>query len=734
MLLKLSVLFLFVFFQESRGSIYDALHHYETLHMDDVKHSIVKRDLDSTHQDIKRLSFSVLGRDFNVHLYPRTGILSNDFKVHTVNGDGKKAEHRVDTNVLYHGHLADEADTHVRATLEHDSLTATISTEEDVYVIEPSWRHFSGDQDSKMIAYRESDLKYNFTGNGPTGFCGHSHHLPEELQEDLEQHRQAWKYSPNAYVNMTAEKQHHRAKRATPKNTCPLLLIADYKFYDSMGRDDVSSTVNYMIGLVDRVDFIFRQSYWSGGLSNYGFVIKEILVHTDSTYVPAGQLHYNMKTASPWDVSDLLTEFSKHDYSSVCLSHLFTHQDFSGGVLGLAYIATPRSYAVGGICSNAYYSGNGQLFLNTGLTTTLNWSRRILTQEADLVTAHELGHNFGAEHDPGTTTCSPDGSQGGKYIMYPAAVSGLEPHNKQFSPCSERFIGPVLQAKANKCFVPSQGSFCGNFQVEDDEECDAGLIGLENNDPCCDKYCYFKSGAICSDANAACCKNCKFAPSGMICREKDDISCLKEAKCRGDTKDCPLSDKADDGTECIEDGECINGNCQPFCEAQGNVSCICPVVSESCYRCCHPLNGDSIEDCHIYTDDIYPTRTMLPDGIPCGNGFCEGGICVKSTQDVIKRFWDVIEDININSIAQFMEDNIVGTVIVLSLVIWVPCSCVVHYVDTKRDKEAEEANKWLHPTNQDLIIKKDKEKVISYYRKPQQHHWHTSRLEMESQI
>lgn len=38
-------------------------------------------------------------------------------------------------------------------------------------------------------------------------------------------------------------------------------------------------------------------------------------------------------------------------YKSFCLAHLFTHQAFEGGVLGLAYIGSPRTYSIGGICS-----------------------------------------------------------------------------------------------------------------------------------------------------------------------------------------------------------------------------------------------------------------------------------------------------------------------------------------------------------------------------------------------
>lgn len=52
-------------------------------------------------------------------------------------------------------------------------------------------------------------------------------------------------------------------------------------------------------------------------------------------------------------------------------------------------------------------------------------------QEADLVTTHELGHNFGAEHDPDNMHyCAPSDDHGGKFVMYPIAVSGDHYNNK----------------------------------------------------------------------------------------------------------------------------------------------------------------------------------------------------------------------------------------------------------------------------------------------------------------
>lgn len=83
--------------------------------------------------------------------------------------------------------------------------------------------------------------------------------------------------------------------------------------------------------------------------------------------------------------------------------------------------------------------------------------------------------------------------------MYTYSVSGYDVNNKRFSPCSLRSIRKVLQAKSGRCFSEPEESFCGNLRVEGDEECDAGLLGTEDNDACCDKNCKLRrsQGAVC---------------------------------------------------------------------------------------------------------------------------------------------------------------------------------------------------------------------------------------------
>ena len=92
---------------------------------------------------------------------------------------------------------------------------------------------------------------------------------------------------------------------------------------------------------------------------------------------------------------------------SVYLSYIL------GGILGLAYVGSPRRNSVGGICTPEYFKNGYTLYLNSGLSSSRNhYGQRVITREADLVTAHEFGHNWGSEHDPDSNECSPSASQG----------------------------------------------------------------------------------------------------------------------------------------------------------------------------------------------------------------------------------------------------------------------------------------------------------------------------------
>ncbi len=74
-----------------------------------------------------------------------------------------------------------------------------------------------------------------------------------------------------------------------------------------------------------------------------------------------------------WDVRNLLEVFSREfTHKDFCLAHLFTDIKFEGGILGLAYVGSPRRNSVGGICTPEYFKNGYTLYLNSGLSSSRN--------------------------------------------------------------------------------------------------------------------------------------------------------------------------------------------------------------------------------------------------------------------------------------------------------------------------------------------------------------------------
>lgn len=690
-----------------QGALHHALHYYQPLRSEDIKHHVVKRSAAFPASTNRAMTIQVMDRQFTLDLLPRDDLFHKDFKVFSINQHGKKKQHHINKRAFYSGQVKGIPNSHVKAHFDGEELTARIVTPEEEYRIEPSWRHISGPHDFNMIVYKTSDVKKNSS----SVFCPYGRHLPKELQEQ----RMRDEMTEEHPETLSAAKSRYKRQAPPLVNTCPLLLTADYRFFDNMGLKSINISINYLISLIDRVDPLYKKTVWAADYYGFGFEIKEIHIH-NSSYEGEDPSHYNSKREEAWNVQELLEAYSKIDHSAFCLAHLFTYQDFDKGVLGLAYIGTPRANAVGGICTKKYPSNSGDQYLNTGLTTTLNWGRRVLTDEADLVTAHELGHNFGSEHDPGNEVeCSPSASKGGKYLMYPASVTGEQDNNKKFSICSKRLIEPVLRSKSPICFKEVSGTaWCGNYRIDGDEQCDAGYEGRNNNDRCCDSSCRLKAGALCSDQNHPCCYKCQYASKTTICRQAsaDDADCTQTANCTGRNAECPPSKPRDDNSPCIDNGKCENGVCLPFCESQklGLESCLCS-GENACFRCCrNPSDGE----CVPFINGTSKETISVPNGRPCEEGVCIEGECETRTQDIIARFFDVFEKINISILRRILKDNVVGATIIISLLFWVPCSCIVHHFDKKREAEVEKLDNWLNFTNTQRMLPEDMPRVRRY--------------------
>ncbi|KAM6954338.1 disintegrin and metalloproteinase domain-containing protein 17 [Aplochiton taeniatus] len=689
------------------SSLRSMLTYFEVLPLSGLQtHSVRRRDIQTQTHVEKRLSFTALQRHFKLYLRTNTELFTDDFKAVFVDEDGKEKDYEVNRHNFFTGHVVGEENSRVQAHIDDNDFSAHILTDETEYSIEPLWRFMETPPDGRLLIYRAEDIK-NMSRLASSKVCGYvnadsSDLLPRSMR-------------PAILAKQKIEGPLVREKRQAhdhSKNTCPLLLVADYRFFKEMGRGEESTTLNYLIELIDRVDDIYRNTSWDDEFKGYGVQIQQIIIEKSPTKVPPGGAHFNME-GSPvegkdvWDVKKLLEQFSldiADNASRVCLAHLFTYQDFDEGTLGLAYVAPSKRGIPGGLCSEKCPPSPTEtraIYLNTGLTSTMNYGKTILTKEADLVTTHELGHNFGAEHDPDNVPyCAPTEDQGGKYVMYPIAVSGEHANNKVFSNCSKSSIVKRLRSKAPVCFRVRNSNVCGNSRVEQGEECDPGLLHI-HNDRCCTSDCKLRSTAQCSDRNSVCCKDCQYEAAGKVCQEPIDATCKGKSYCTGKGSECPAPGNAPDKTVCLDNGECLGGNCIPFCEAVLRLqSCACNETNSSCKVCCKSASGA----CAPYQDSA-SNFLYLRKGKPCTVGFCDGaGKCMKQVQDVIERLWDFIDKLDINTFGKFLADNIVGSVVVFSLVFWVPLSILVHCVDKKLDKQYEQTTKSIFfPSNAELL-------------------------------
>ncbi|XP_059213213.1 disintegrin and metalloproteinase domain-containing protein 17 isoform X2 [Centropristis striata] len=654
--------------QELTSSLRSMLDDFSLLSLSNLQtHSVRRRDL-QTHTHLEKLvSFSALHRQFRLYLRTNDQLFTEDFRAVVVEEDGRERSYSINRHNYFTGHVIGEENSRVQAHIDDHEFSARILTDEAEYNVEPLWRFWPAPPDGRLLVYRSEDIR-NISRLQQPSVCGYVTSdpglpLPRPVTTATgDDHDDGWASRGKRQVH------DHR------KNTCPLLLVADHRFFKHMGREEESTTLNYLIELIDRVDDIYRNTSWDEEFIGYGVQIQQFSV----------------------DIAEKA--------SNVCLAHLFTYQDFDEGTLGLAYVAPSKPDIPGGLCSKACPSSANakkSIYLNTGLTSTKNYGKTILTKEADLVTTHELGHNFGAEHDPDNIlNCAPREDQGGKYVMYPIAVSGDHVNNKMFSNCSKRSIVKRLRSKAPSCFKQRNINVCGNSRVEQGEECDPGLLHI-NSDRCCTAECRLKPGAQCSDRNSACCKNCLFESVGEVCQEPINATCKGHSHCTGNSSECPPPENAANETVCLDNGECLNGECVPFCQAVLKLQpCACNETNSSCKVCCRGGGGV----CAPY-QDASGSFLFLRKGKPCTVGFCDGaGKCNKQVQDVIERLWDFIDKLDINTLGKFLADNIVGSVVAFSLLFWVPFSILVHCVDKKLDRQFEQNTKSLFfPSNAELL-------------------------------
>ncbi|XP_033725849.1 disintegrin and metalloproteinase domain-containing protein 10-like isoform X2 [Pecten maximus] len=706
----------------------DYITHYEGLHYDtDTLHQRHLRYRRSNTQRHLVFKFKAFNRDFDLELVPDDSIFTPDFSQQYNNGSTYPA----DISFIYRGKVKGDPASYVHGSVLEGVFRGFIVTNRDtIYHLEHVRRFFPAGHSVPYhsVIYKSDHVNldpYRHRRAAGEGACGLEKHRQwmEQKSTPEDSNQKSSKYSEYANndrsdsqgathhdgedgitpghtwegsQNFLQNGQGHRARRNAPsskstnrlgaRNTCYMYLRSDpimWRYIKKQGMDD-SVAKNEILAMFANHVAAINEIYKPTNFTTYPyqptdyyyigvqFRVQRTSVMTDQTE------NCNTTKASQFcnpdiDVSNFLDLTSRENHDQFCLAFTFTARDFSGGTLGLAWVASPENSA-GGICEKykSFPEDDGQVVsksLNTGIVTIINYGKRVAPTVSHLTFAHEVGHNFGSPHDTGI--CAPynthyPGASAGNYIMYASATHGDLPHNHEFSVCSKdnmtRVLHSLLEGRFKKnCLQNQEGSFCGNGIREEGEECDCGYVD-DCDEKCCnprhekkrDSDCKLKPSYQCSPSQGPCCTSeCEFITASInkTCRAATD--CIYSSRCPGDSAECPSPrDKPDIETLCndklsvCQKGECTGSLCKKvgYTNHGHESSWVeCESSSPQCFLSCRYNGTNNTTDTCISSSSIPQgskyddyrnlvnsikgpdSKVPLPAGSPCDDfkGYCD---------------------------------------------------------------------------------------------------------------
>uniref|UniRef100_A0A3Q3WK61 Uncharacterized protein n=1 Tax=Mola mola TaxID=94237 RepID=A0A3Q3WK61_MOLML len=413
--------------------------------------------------------------------------------------------HSFMANCYYHG----EVEGHINSDVSLSTCAGVkgfISLEDKSYVLEPSPVH----SDGTHWIYTADHLSI------APGTCGHDFNIsyPSEHADS----------SPFR----TFSSRHKRHTQTTTKYV-ELIIVADNREFQKQGKD-MEKVKQRLAEIANYVDKFYRAL-------NIRVALVGLEVWSDMDKCPITQDPFNtLHEFLDWRKVKLLPQ-KPHDNAQL-ISGVY----FQGTTIGMAPIMSMcTAEQSGGIVMD--HSDNP-----LGAAVTL---------------AHELGHNFGMNHDTPERGCGCRVTvDRGGCIMTPS--TGY-PFPTVFSSCSKKDLTASFEKGVGMCLfnmpevkVLYGGQKCGNGYVEEGEECDCGELE-ECVNPCCNATtCTLKGDAVC--AHGQCCQDCQLA--GTPCRESSN-SCDLPEFCTGTSPHCPSNVYLHDGHACHNvGGYCYNGICQ----------------------------------------------------------------------------------------------------------------------------------------------------------------------------
>ncbi|HEY0375768.1 MAG TPA: M12 family metallo-peptidase [Pyrinomonadaceae bacterium] len=306
----------------------------------------------------------------------------------------------------YKGTVRGMKGAQARFTVDDDTLEGVIITPGERYFIEPKSKYRAEAGESEFVFYKSSDVNADAAGVGGT--------LDRELRHQADSLSSKVEKLETANLGVLP---------ATTVRDVQLATDADAEFVTALGGSSAANAE--ILAIMNQVEGVYQTQL---GLS---FTIVHQNAWTNASTDPyttneAGGCYTaamcGLAPGAALDPKGLINELGEWWNANKTnvqrdLTHLWTGKDVVGSTVGLAWIGVS--------CQNQSFA--------------YGFSQRLTSLPGKyIVTAHEIGHNFGADHSDGQTGCGNTimGSFiGTGFTFCPYSVGQITDHVTAFSSC-----------------------------------------------------------------------------------------------------------------------------------------------------------------------------------------------------------------------------------------------------------------------------------------------------------